>query len=83
MYLAQRGIVVLTPDMASLFGGEAAQLGCIADAVADVTWLAERSATPGDSLVGLVDPVRIGLAGHSAGGAVSFEAAATALRHIR
>ena len=75
MYLAQRGIVVLTPDMASLFGGAAAQLGCIADAVADVAWLAERSATPGDSLVGLVDPARIGLAGHSAGGAVSFEAA--------
>jgi len=75
MYLAERGIVVLTPDMASLFGGEAAQLGCIEDAVADVAWLAERSVTPGDSLVGLVDPARIGLAGHSAGGAVSFEAA--------
>ena len=75
MYLAQRGIVVLTPDMASLFGGEAAQLGCIADAVADVAWLAERSASPDDPLTGLVDPKRIGLAGHSAGGAVSFEAA--------
>lgn len=75
MYLAQRGIVVLTPDMASLFGGEVAQLGCIEDAVADVAWLAERSVTPGDSLVGLMDPARIGLAGHSAGGAVSFEAA--------
>lgn len=75
MYLAQRGIVVLTPDMASLLGGEAAQLGCIADAVADVAWLTERSASPDDPLTGLVDPKRIGLAGHSAGGAVSFEAA--------
>lgn len=47
MYLAQRGIVVLTPDMASLLGGEAAQLDCIADAVADLAWLAERSTSPG------------------------------------
>ena len=75
MYLAQRGVVVLTPDSASLLGGEAAQLNCIADVVADVAWLAERSATPDDRLAELLDPARIGLAGHSAGGAISFEAA--------
>ncbi len=75
MYLGQRGVVVLTPDMASLLGGEAAQLRCIADLVSNVAWLAERSAAPDDALTGLVDPARIGLAGHSAGGAVSFEAA--------
>lgn len=75
MYLAQRGVVVLAPDMASLLGGEAAQLRCIADLVSNVAWLAERSADAGDALSGLVDPTRIGLAGHSAGGAVSFEAA--------
>jgi poly(3-hydroxybutyrate) depolymerase len=75
MYLAERGVVVLTPDTASLLGGEAAQLQCIADLVGDVAWLAERSATSDDALAGLVDPARIGLAGHSAGGAISFEAA--------
>ena len=75
MYLAQRGIVVLTPDMAGLLGGESAQLNCIADLVDDVAWLAQRSAAPDDALTGLVDPARIGLAGHSAGGAISFEAA--------
>ena len=75
MCLAERGVVVLTPDMTSLLGGAPAQLRNIADLVGDVAWLAERSATPGDALYGLLDPTRIGLAGHSAGGAVSFEAA--------
>ena len=75
MYLAERGVVVMTPDMTSLLGGEPAQLRNIAYLVGDVAWLAERSATPGDALYGLLDPTRIGLAGHSAGGAVSFEAA--------
>ena len=75
MYLAQRGIVVLTPDLAGLLGGEAAQLNCIADLVDDVAWLAQRSTSSDDALSGLVDPARIGLAGHSAGGAISFEAA--------
>jgi pimeloyl-ACP methyl ester carboxylesterase len=75
LYLAERGVVVLTPDMGNLLGGERAQLQNIADLVGEVAWLAERSVTPGDTLSGLLDPVRIGLAGHSAGGAVSFEAA--------
>jgi pimeloyl-ACP methyl ester carboxylesterase len=38
--------------------------------------LVERSSSPTDSIAGLVDGGRIGLAGHSAGGAVSLEAAA-------
>lgn len=75
LYLAERGVVVLTPDMGCLLGGERAQLQNIGDLVGEVAWLAERSATPGDALSGLLDPARIGLAGHSAGGAVSFEAA--------
>jgi pimeloyl-ACP methyl ester carboxylesterase len=76
LYMAQRGIVVLTPDMISLLGGESAQLRNIANTVDHVRWLRQRSADAGDSLYGLIDPNRIGLAGHSAGGAVSFEAAA-------
>lgn len=75
LYLAQRGIVVLTPDMVSLLPGESAQLRNIANTTDHVEWLRQRAADPQDRLAGLVDPQRIGLAGHSAGGAVSFEAA--------
>ena len=73
-YLASRGIVVLTPDMSTLLTGETGQLRNIANLVSHVEWLASRAASEGDRLQGLVDPSRIGLAGHSAGGAVSLEA---------
>jgi len=75
LYMAQRGIVVLTPDMVSLLGGEASQSANIAILSDHVRWLTERSAAADDPLAGILDARRIGLAGHSAGGAVSFEAA--------
>jgi dienelactone hydrolase len=75
LYMAQRGIVVLTPDMVSLLGGDASQSANIAILSDHVRWLAERSTAAGDPLAGILDARRIGLAGHSAGGAVSFEAA--------
>ena len=74
-YLAERGIIALVPNLVSLLGGEAAQLRNIENTVDHMSWLRARSGTPGDRLRGLVDPLRIGLAGHSAGGAVAFEAA--------
>ena len=74
-FLAERGIVTLVPNLVSLLGGESAQLRNVANTVDHMAWLRTRSASPGDSLRGLVDPLRIGLAGHSAGGAVAFEAA--------
>lgn len=74
-YLAARGIVVLVPNLVSLLGGEDAQLRNIANTEDHVAWLKARTATPGDALFGLVDRARIGLAGHSAGGAIAFEAA--------
>jgi pimeloyl-ACP methyl ester carboxylesterase len=73
--LAERGIVVLTPDLISLLGGEEAQLRNIDNLVDHVHWLRTRVATEGDPLFDLLDPERIGLVGHSAGGAISFEAA--------
>jgi len=76
LYMAQRGIVVLTPNMTSLMGGDQAQSKNVSILVDHVEWLSRRSATPGDALAGILDARRIGLAGHSAGGAVSFEAAA-------
>lgn len=74
-YLAERGIITLTPNMISLLGGDSAQLRNIENTVDHVVWLRSRGADPNDSLFGLVDGARIGLAGHSAGGAVSFESA--------
>lgn len=75
-FLAERGVVVLVANLVSLLGGESAQLANVANTRGHVAWLRARSANPGDSLFGLVDPERIALAGHSAGGAVAFEAAA-------
>jgi protein-S-isoprenylcysteine O-methyltransferase Ste14/poly(3-hydroxybutyrate) depolymerase len=74
-YMAQRGIVVLTPDDPNLSRGDFPNSQSYKSIVEDIRWLSERSATGGDSLEGLIDPDRIGLAGHSMGGSVVFEAA--------
>jgi hypothetical protein len=74
-YLASRGIVVLTPDGTSLLSGERGQRRNISSVVDHVRWLQQRSETPDNTLYQQVDVNRIGLAGHSAGGAVVFEAA--------
>jgi acetyl esterase/lipase len=73
-YLAERGLVVLVPNLVSLLGGELAQLRNIANTVDHLQWLRQRAGTPGDALHGLVDAARLALAGHSAGGAIAFEA---------
>ena len=74
-FLAERGVVVLVANLVSLLGGESAQVANVANTRDHVAWLKARSATRGDALFELVDPERIALAGHSAGGAVAFEAA--------
>jgi pimeloyl-ACP methyl ester carboxylesterase len=73
--LAERGIVVLTPDRAGSFGGRDAEQRQIDNLIDHVRWLRSRAADVDDSLFGLLDPGRVGLVGHSAGGAISFEAA--------
>lgn len=73
-YLAKRGFVVLTPNLVGL-GGIAARTANVEMTLDHLKWLAARSTTPGDLLDGLVDVRRLGLAGHSAGGALSFESA--------
>jgi pimeloyl-ACP methyl ester carboxylesterase len=72
--LAERGIIVLTPNLTSLLSGERGQLRNIENLTDHVRWLRSRAADPLDSLFGLIDPSRIGLVGHSAGGAIAFEA---------
>ena len=73
-YMARRGLTVLTPDMTSLTLGRPAQLRNISNTVDHMVWLKTRSESDQDGLKGLIDPLRIGLAGHSAGGAIAFEA---------
>jgi len=76
LYMAQRGIVVLTPNMTDLWQGPSAQRRNVRIAADHVEWLAKRSLSEGDLLSHRVDPFRIGLAGHSSGGGVAFEAVA-------
>ncbi len=76
LYMAQRGIVVLTPNMTDLWLGPSAQRHNVRIAADHVAWLAKRSLSEGDLLSHRMDPFRIGLAGHSSGGAVAFEAVA-------
>jgi dienelactone hydrolase len=73
--LAQRGLIVLTPDQVGL-GGIGSREANIAITLENLRWLRDRGRTPGDRLEGLVDPQRQALAGHSAGGALSLEATA-------
>jgi pimeloyl-ACP methyl ester carboxylesterase len=73
--LAERGIVVLTPDRISLLGGEEAQLRNVENLVDHLRWLRSRTVNEDDPLFGQLDSERVGLVGHSAGGAVSLEAA--------
>ena len=54
-YMAERGIVVMTPEMTSLRGTKGKDLN-IANTVDHVRWLVERSRTSGDALFGLIDP---------------------------
>ena len=72
--LCAAGLVVLNINMSTLFRPtpEAAQVRNIAAVSAHVRWALTLSHPSG---VQLVDPTRIQLAGHSAGGAVSLEAA--------
>ena len=76
LYMAQRGIVVLTPNMTDLWKGPSAERRNVRIAADHVAWLAKRSLSEGDLLSHRVDPFRIGLAGHSSGGGVAFEAVA-------
>ena len=74
-WLAARGFLVVTPASPGWFQGDAQQQNI--DALVDhARWIVARGSTPGDALEGRVDASRLALAGHSAGGAVSIEAAA-------
>jgi hypothetical protein len=78
--LCAKGFVVLNANMSTLFAPtlEAAQQRNIQMAAAHVEWALQQPApggAPGGGATVLVDRSRVGLAGHSAGGAVVLEAA--------
>jgi len=72
--LAARGLIAFAADMVGLLSGESAQLRNIEGVVSHFQWLCHRGNTPGDPLFEALDPLRIALVGHSAGGAVCLEA---------
>lgn len=79
-WLAGFGYVVICPDQATnndLFGsGQENATRDAEDARAALEHLIARSADPADPLVGLIDPARAALVGHSRGGDASLMAAA-------
>eukprot|EP00667_Euglena_gracilis_P019978 EG_transcript_21519 len=73
--VASQGLVAFAADMVTLLWGSSSQIRNIDGVMDHVRWLIRRGQTPGDALFRLVDPLRIVLVGHSAGGAVCLEAA--------
>ena len=65
-HLASHGFVVIAPDSFDLWTG--------ADMLACVPWLEAEGANPASVLYGVVDATRVGLAGHSMGGAGAVRA---------
>src|SRR5262245_24433335 len=61
-YMAQRGIIVITPEVISITGEEMQQQN-VANTVDFVSWMLARNDTPGNSLYQIVNPMKIGLAG--------------------
>mmetsp|Transcript_9061 Transcript_9061/g.10402 ORF Transcript_9061/g.10402 Transcript_9061/m.10402 type:complete len:346 (+) Transcript_9061:3-1040(+) len=78
--LASFGFIVFVPNMSSMNGllkstRHAKRQKNIEAINEHLKWLIGRSETATDSLFGKIDTSKVALAGHSAGGAVAFEAA--------
>jgi len=74
-FLAQRGFVVLAPNMSKVMLGSTNRTENVNDVVDQTVWLVEQSKKPDSKYYGLVDPKRMAIAGNSSGGAVCFEVA--------
>jgi pimeloyl-ACP methyl ester carboxylesterase len=72
---ACQGIATFTPNLVPVDAWAADRAQQVADVVDHVHWLRRRALDPEDPLFGTLDPSRFALGGHSAGGAVSVEAA--------
>lgn len=72
-YFAQRGFVVLTPDMTKILLGDENRMHNVKDILDQISGLVSESRNKKSHLYGLIDNKRIGIAGNSAGGAVCLE----------
>jgi len=83
LYIAQRGIAVLAPNMTRILLGSKNRTKNVIDVVDQTKWLVQQNKTSSSPYYGLIDPQRMGIAGNSSGGAVCFESALEAQRiHI-
>jgi hypothetical protein len=67
--LAERGFVVLTPDVTKLLLGDENRMENVRDVVDHMRWLLDKSGP----LNGTIDPTRVAIGGNSSGGAVILE----------
>jgi len=72
---ARDGVIVMTPNLIGTTESAELQSRSASNTADHVRWLIARATDPTDPLFGVLDPDRIALAGHSAGGANSLEAA--------
>lgn len=71
---ASAGIIVMVPNLVASNERPIVGRREVENTADHVRWLIARAVDPTDALYGILDSGRIALAGHSAGGAISFEA---------
>ena len=74
-YLAEHGFIVLTPNISKWLWGDDKRMRNINDLTDALAWLTGKTGQQPDSIRGLVDASRIGIAGNSSGGAATLELA--------
>src|SRR5205823_10127292 len=64
-FLAERGFMVLTPDIARLLWGDEKRMICVNDSLEMTNWIIDRGKTKEDPIDELVDGQRIAVGGNS------------------
>ncbi len=72
-YFAERGFIVISPNMTRLLWGDENRMQNVRDILQDISWLIEQNKTEKSPLYGLVNPNRMAVAGNSSGGAVCLQ----------
>lgn len=70
---ARHGFIAFTPDLTKVLLGHTTREHNVQDVLNEIRWLTDRKQNSESPLHGLVDANRVGIAGISAGGAVSLE----------
>lgn len=72
-YMAERGIVVMLPNLTRILWGDKNRMRNIKDILDQISWLKKQSQSSKSYLSHLIDPDLIGIAGNSSGGSVVLE----------